>query len=331
MAIKFSEHVEQAKAKIPIPVSVITGFLGSGKTTLLNHILNGDHGLHIAVVVNDFGNINIDSQLITDVQGDVISLANGCVCCTVQGSMVDAIENLLDQFIHTPDYILIEASGVAETGGIVRGLNYPQLRDRIRVESVIGLMDAAEIDGLNDKMAQVARSQLASAHIVVINKTDLISPKQLEAIRKKWLFPNTRVFETTYADVPLELVVGVGKYDPARHLECTASCEQNHDEYQDHDQIFETWCWAHEGLLDTERFQQFVKGLPKSVYRSKGFVHLSTTPEQKVVLHVVGNRKELNMGTSWEGMEPVTQLVFIGEQGSFDASDIQQQLEACCF
>jgi G3E family GTPase len=249
----------------------------------------------------------------------------------MQSNMVDSIETLLAKFEETPECILIESSGVADPGGIVRGLRNQNLQPKVRVENVIGMLDAAQIDGLDHRMAQLARRQLAAAYLVINNKTDLVAPEQLAAVKEKWLFPRSRAIETTYANVPFELIFGVGCYDPLRHLGCDKNCDHDHNSYHhSHDRMFETWSWTHAKALDTKRFQQFVKDLPKSVYRAKGFVHLADTPDQRAVLHVVGTRQELNMEPSPVGTEPGTQLVFIGEKGRFNAAEIQQQLETTC-
>src|SRR6516225_3482399 len=108
---------ENRVAALAVPTTVITGFLGAGKTTLLNRILNGDHGLHVAVLVNDFGSINIDADLVVGVESDVISLANGCVCCSIRDDLIEAVLRVLER-PERPEYVVLEASGVAEPSGI---------------------------------------------------------------------------------------------------------------------------------------------------------------------------------------------------------------------
>ena len=126
------------------PVTVLTGFLGAGKTTLLNRILNGDHGLRIAVLVNDFGAINIDSDLVVGVESndDIISLANGCVCCNIRDDLLAAVHGVIER-TDQPEYIVLEASGVAEPSGIVSTFTDPGLRDRIRLDSIMRVVDVA--------------------------------------------------------------------------------------------------------------------------------------------------------------------------------------------
>ena len=200
-----------------VPVTVISGFLGAGKTTVLNHILRADHGLRIAVMVNDFGELDIDSQTIVSVEEQVYSLANGCICCTVQNDLLEQVVGLMRRKQDAPDYILIETSGVSDPIRVVHTLQYPQLRGLVTVDGVICVVDAEQFGSLSPDMARLAMDQLDAADIILINKTDLVSLPDLDALKQAWLYPGAKIFETSFGQVPVELLVTIDSLQPARH------------------------------------------------------------------------------------------------------------------
>ena len=199
------DHIDHdlAVGPPPIPLTILTGFLGAGKTTLLNRILNGNHGLKVAVLVNDFGAINIDAELVVGVESNVISLANGCVCCTIRDDLVETVIETINR-PEQPEYILLEASGVAEPTGIAMTFNNPRFRDRIRLDSILCVVDAEQVFAAPESM-ELKIFQMACADMIILNKVDLVGRDQIGEIRE-WLdsrFHRYRLIEANHGDVPL--------------------------------------------------------------------------------------------------------------------------------
>src|SRR5579862_8542240 len=234
-----------------VPITILTGFLGAGKTTLLNRILTGKHGLRVGVLVNDFGSINIDAELVVGIDDNMISLANGCVCCEIRDDLVESVDALLAR-PNAIEYILLEASGIADPAGIAMTFNDANIRGRIRLDSVTCVIDADQVfahPGYPPLMDLKLR-QVGFADLLILNKVDLAGPEQVGKARA-WLddhFNRLRIVESNYCDVPYEILLGVGRFDPARadigsravaHDCADYDCHDDHHAH-DHSTVFST-------------------------------------------------------------------------------------------
>jgi G3E family GTPase len=330
-----------SKKDKPIPVTILTGFLGAGKTTLLNRILKAEHGLRVAVLVNDFGAVNIDAELIVGVEGETISLANGCICCTIRNDLLAAVLDLL-QRQPPPEYILIETSGVSDPYAVAQSFLLPALSPYVRVDSIITVVDAEQIRDLRDEDAMLAADQVSAADIIVLNKVDLVTAEQLSQV-KAWIndvAPRARILETTYGQVPLELLLGVGAFaieklhqraqrDVHTHEVGEAHDHgHDHDHHHDHSLVFNTWHYRTDEPLVYEALCDAVDALPTTIFRAKGVVYLKKSPQRRAILQVVGRRAMLTIGEPWQ-KPPQTQIVVIGSYGGVDGEKLQAIFDAC--
>lgn len=322
----------------PIPVTILGGFLGAGKTTVLNHVLQGRHGRRVGVIVNDFGAVNIDAKLVIAVEGDTIALANGCVCCSLRDDFMDSMRELLDR-PRPPEHVVIEASGVSDPAAIARGFDEPGLRDLVRLDAVLVVVDAEQHLQMRTADRIVAAGQLRRADVVILNKVDLVDASTLQALEAKIrkMLPRARIYRTSFGQVAPKLFFGLG-FDPQRDDAAPVEVhvhEAGHAHHHTHepDDVghaeFETWRYASEAPLSSRRLRRFVDGLPPSVFRAKGVVRLVKDRGHKAILHVVGRRAELQLAGPWGDEPPRSELVFIGAPGALEPAALEEQLRGC--
>jgi G3E family GTPase len=334
-----------------IPITLITGFLGAGKTTLLNTILRAEHGLRVAVLVNDFGEVNIDSLLIVGVEGETVSLANGCICCTIRDDLLQATLQVINR-PDRPEYIIVETSGISDPEAVALTFLTPELRPHVALDSILTLVDADQVLALSGQDAILAIDQVAVADIVVLNKADLAGPDGI-ARAGAWvreITPRARILEAVHGQVPLELVLGVGQFSPenlsgrgAREVHVHAAQaepaqaqgdNQTHEHesepvQSDHTLIYETWRFGTAEPLVFKAVREAVKTLPTTIFRAKGVLHFSDSPTRRGLLHVVGKRVRLTLGEPWGAETPRSEFVVIGTAGGIDPDDLQRRFEAC--
>ena len=313
-----------------VPLTILTGFLGSGKTTLLSRILREPHGLKVAALVNDFGPINIDAELVESATDEVISLTNGCICCSIRDDLVGAVLRALER-PERPDYIVLEASGVAQPAGILASFGDDALRDRIRLDTLACVVDAAEFFS-DPQLTEFRLFQIAFADLLLLNKVDLVDVEQLARVKKVLAtrFARCRVIETVRCEVPLSVLMSAGRGEasmadpelPAlnhahRPEDCRdPACDHAHVGEVNHATQFATWRFASGVPLSTKRLHEVTSRLPVGVYRAKGVIWLAEAPAQRAVLHVVGKRVEITYSGGWDGRAPASRIVAIGARGS---------------
>jgi G3E family GTPase len=323
-----------------VPVTILTGFLGAGKTTLLNRILTGNHGLRVGVLVNDFGAVNIDAELVVGVDGGMVSLANGCVCCQIRDDLTASVAALLAR-PETVEYILLEASGVADPAGIFMTFTDPGLRDRIRLDSVTCVVDADQVFAHPEypPLLDLKLRQVGFADMLILNKVSLAGSQQVEKVRA-WLdehFSRLRIVETDYCQVPYQILLGVGRFDPARAALSSPAAEPGgadlacHDDHHGHDysKLFSTWSYQTDQPLALETLRETMRKLPGAVYRAKGVIYSADAPQRRAVLQVVGRRVDISIHEEWGHRAPRTQIVAIGQAGSIDASLLEKTFDSC--
>mgnify|MGYP001076218881 CR=1 FL=1 len=350
-----------SEAHAQIPVTVLTGYLGSGKTTLLNRILSEDHGRRYAIIVNEFGEIGIDNDLIVESDEEIYEMNNGCVCCTVRGDLIRVVEGLMRRPGRF-DAILVETTGLADPVPVAQTFFMDEdVRSRTKLDAVVALVDAKHLP-LRLKDSREAEDQIAFADVVLLNKTDLVTPQELAAVEAtvKAINPHAVIHHTTRAGIPLDRVLDRGAFDLSRALESDPhfldADEHDHDHdhhghdhdhhHHDHDghdhhhhdhgvspihDVTVTSVSLRTGELDAKRFFTWIQSVTQmqgpNILRLKGIIAFKDDPQRYVIqgVHMI---IEGDHQRDWKEGEPrETRLVFIGRD--LDEDNLRSGLESC--
>ena len=312
------------------PVTILSGFLGSGKTSLLNHILAGHPGARIAVLENEFGEIAVDSELISAVQEDVIELTNGCVCCSVRGDLTTAFETLAarmeagDRF----DRVLIETPGLADPGPVAQlFLIEGAAKRHFRLDAVLTVVDARQaLDGVDDRGE--SKAQIALADALIVNKTDLASPQELDGL-ERWLGamnPGAKRLRAKHAAVALTEILDIEAFDLSR---AAASAEHAEAGFEHDDAIGSVGVRA-SGDLDRDLFIDWIAGVLSEygprMLRIKGILAFPGA-DKRFVFEAVQMLNDLQEGRAWETAARESKMVFIGTD--LDRAALQRGFAGC--
>jgi G3E family GTPase len=349
IAVPEGQIMTETNVSGKIPVTVLTGYLGAGKTTLLNRILSEPHGKKYAVIVNEFGEIGIDNDLIVGADEEVFEMNNGCICCTVRGDLIRIIENLMKRKGRF-DAIIVETTGLADPAPVAQTFFVDQdVQDKARLDAVVTVADAKWLSA-RLKDAPEAKNQIAFADVILLNKTDLVSPAELREVeaRIRGINPYATLHKTQKCAVPLDAVLGRGAFDLERILEiepafletgdhnhehdheCGPGCSHGHHDHSHdhahhhgglkhyHDEDMQSVAISHDGDVDPEKFMPWINDLVQkegpSILRSKGILAFKKEPKRFVFqgVHMI---LDGDLQRDWKTDEKrVSRIVFIGRK-----------------
>ncbi|OGM28210.1 hypothetical protein A2801_04250 [Candidatus Woesebacteria bacterium RIFCSPHIGHO2_01_FULL_41_10] len=299
----------------PVPTLLITGFLGSGKTTFINWLLEKFPEKHISVLLNEFGDIKLESQFVKAHHGDIVELANGCMCCVAKSDVPHAINYILDKSPQT-EHILVEASGMSDPEPVRATLQSPELSKRIRYDANLCIVDALNFESTRAEYP-IVLSQVGDADIVLLSKVSLVSPEQTQKIITllSGIIPDVKIL--TFDDT---LTPGMF-LDPG---DIGKRVRDDSNSHQHTHESFVTCLCQTDKKIDKDKILKFLQSNPKGVIRAKGYITASTG--EYLLIQYVGNRLEV-LEENKKNMNPSSVMLFIGKD--INSAEIEHSFQEC--